>query len=278
MKTGALLRHIKDSLSITLGEYAIPQSEEILSFVTGLSRQNLYLSSNTDLSAEVVIKILDIVSRRLKGEPLPYILQTVFFYDREYFIDSSVLIPRPDTETLIEVILSGEPSTRARFIDIGTGSGIIVSTLTMHRPWKGIGIDISRDALRVAQRNNQSGYALCCADSLNAIKNTAQFDFIVSNPPYITEYEMQALDPEVRDYEPHTALLGGSDGLIFYRLFAERAGIFIKEGGNIYCEIGYTQSEQCSTLFEKHGWRDIRIHKDLGNNTRVLSARAPEHV
>ena len=276
MTLGELLKYIQGTLSSSTGIFATPQSEEIVCHLTGFTRTQMYVSYNTPLSSEIIVSAKLIVARRLHGEPLPYILRTAFFYDREYIVTPAVLIPRPDTETLIEQILLNEPSTPRRFVDIGTGSGIIISTLTEQRPWNGIGIDISTYALHVAQLNNQSGYSLLCTNKLEAVKQSAQFDFIVSNPPYISETELEQLDPEVRDREPRTALHGGADGLDFYRYFAKNALSFIKSGGNIYCEIGYNQSQKCSELFADHGWCDIKVVNDLGHNPRVIIAHSPE--
>jgi release factor glutamine methyltransferase len=228
------------------------------------------------LPDEICKKIQPIIDRRLKNEPLPYILGSVYFYDREFVVSPSVLIPRPDTEILVEVILKREPAALRKFLDIGTGSGIIVCTLTEHRAWDGFALDISIDALKIALKNSRSNIKLLCADLFSAIKVAHQFDFIVSNPPYIPDQSIQELDVDVKNFEPLKALRGGKDGLWFYQQFARNAAKYIKRDGHIYCEIGYDQAEACKSIFELNGWREIIITYDLGHNPRVISARVPE--
>ncbi len=275
MTIGEALVHIRDALAPLNGEFALPQAEEILISLTSLDRTHLYISKDVNLSEITVDTIDAIISRRKNNEPLAYILGSVYFYDREFIVSPSVLIPRPDTETLIENILKQQPPTPQRFLDIGTGSGIIASILTEHRPWKGIALDISIDALRIAKRNRRSTFDLVCSDIFSSLKPQHQFDFIVSNPPYIDKASMSNLDNDVKDHEPHLALFGGDDGLFFYRQLAYQAADYIKREGFIYCEIGYNQLEACRTIFSTHHWRDISITYDLSRHPRVLSARVP---
>jgi release factor glutamine methyltransferase len=276
MTIGESLVYIQNALAPSNGNFALPQSEEILCAVTGLNRTQLYISSSTPLPDTIGKQIQSIIERRLKNEPLPYILGSAYFYDREFVVSPSVLIPRPDTEILVEVILKREPVTPQKFIDIGTGSGIIVCTLTEHRAWDGFALDISIDALRIARKNAHSNIKLLCADLFSAIKAAHQFDFIVSNPPYIPDQSIPELDVDVKDFEPLNALRGGKDGLWFYQQFARNAAKYIKKEGYIYCEIGYDQAEACKSIFELHRWREIMITYDLGHNPRVISARVPE--
>jgi release factor glutamine methyltransferase len=275
MTIGEALVHIRTALAPSNGEFALPQAEEILTAITGLDRTNLYISRSTKLDEISIGKIDSIITRRINNEPLAYILGSAYFYDREFMVSPSVLIPRPDTEILIEKILEQQPPTPQRFLDIGTGSGIISSILTEHRPWKAVALDISIDALHVARSNRRSSFDLVCSDLFTALKPAHQFDFVVSNPPYIDKKSMNTLDKDVKDFEPHCALYGGDDGLFFYRRFAVQATDFIKKDGCIYCEIGYDQLDSCRTIFEMHHWRDISITCDLNRHPRVLSAKIP---
>lgn len=275
MTIGEALVHIRDALAPSNGEFALPQAEEILTTITGLNRPHLYISKSTILTETDVNRIHSIINRRKSNEPLAYILESAYFYDREFIVSPSVLIPRPDTEILIEKILKQEPPTSQRFLDIGTGSGIIASILTEHRPWKAIALDISIDALRIAKINRRSSIDLVCSDLFTAIKPLHQFDFIVSNPPYIDKISMGNLDTDIKDFEPHLALYGGNDGLYFYRQLASQASAYIKTDGYIYCEIGYDQHETCRTIFSSHHWREISVNCDLNHHPRVLSAKVP---
>jgi release factor glutamine methyltransferase len=275
MTIGEALVHIRDALAPSNGEFALPQAEEILANITGLSRANLYISKDTELTDIDIDRISSIVTRRKNNEPLAYILESAYFYDREFFVSPSVLIPRPDTEILIEKILEQQPRTPQRFLDIGTGSGIIAAILTEHRPWKAVALDISTNALYIAKINRRSSFELVCSDLFAALKPIHQFDFIVSNPPYIDKESMDSLDTDVKDFEPHLALYGGDDGLFFYHQLAAQAAAFIKEEGRIYCEIGYDQLDSCRSIFLMYHWRDISITFDLNRHPRVLSARVP---
>lgn len=276
MTIGEALVHIRDTLTPSNGEFALPQTEEILMAITGFDRAHLYLSKNTTLPETSIDKINSILARRISNEPLAYILGSAYFYDREFKVSPSVLIPRPDTEILIEKVLAQQPATPQRFLDIGTGSGIIASILTEHRPWKAVAVDISFDALRVAKSNRRSPFELICSDLFTALKPEHQFDFIVSNPPYIDKKSMNKLDNDVKDFEPYCALSGGDDGLFFYRQFAIQAADFIKKDGFIFCEIGYDQLEACRSIFSTHRWRDISITCDLNHHPRVIAAQVPE--
>lgn len=155
-------------------------------------------------------------------------------------------------------------------MDIGIGSGIISAILTEERPqWKALGIDISFDTLKVAKQNMTTTVQLLCSDLLSALKSS-EFDFLVSNPPYISEDEMNVLDPEVKDFEPHLALYGGTDGLYFYRKLALDARKVLKKNGRLYCEIGYNQQNSVMKIFRDAGWEDLDITKDLSGHPRVL--------
>jgi len=166
-----------------------------------------------------------------------------------------------------------------RFADIGTGSGIISCILTEEKPgWRADAIDISYKSLLVAKSNIRTPVRLLCANVLDAVKPLHQYDFIVSNPPYISDDEIETLDPGVKDFEPYHALCGGNDGLWFYRYFAMHAHNWIIQSGDIFCEIGYNQEVEIAEIFSRNGWREIHIFKDNGGNPRVLRAQVPEFV
>lgn len=276
MTISEALSYIQNALMSSSGELAIPHSEEILCTLTGLNRSNLYLSSKVLLSGRTIEQIRVIIERMLSDEPLQYILESAYFYNREFLVSPSVLIPRPDTETLVETVLKKENAERKTFLDIGTGSGIIACTLTELRPWKCVALDISIDALSVAQKNRRSDIVFLCCDLFSALRPLHQFDFVVSNPPYIKDSLVRELDNSVKAFEPHLALRGGDDGLKFYRQIAYHGAQYIRNDGYIYCEIGYDQEERCKEIFKADGWRNVTVIYDLGNNPRVITAQVPE--
>lgn len=270
------LLFLQKELSELLGSFAQPQSEEILEFLFNCSRSELYLSSNRILSNLQIEKMKEIANRRLSGEPLPYILGKTYFFSREFTVTPDILIPRPDTEILVEQILLNEKQKYARFADVGIGSGIISCILTETNPhWLAVGIDISFKALKIAKLNRVTPVQLLCSDLLSAVKFTSAFDFIVSNPPYISADEVNTLDPEVKDFEPHLALYGGIDGLEFYRKLSIDAKKVLREQGRLYCEIGYNQQFEIENIFVSSGWTNINFTKDLAGHPRVMRVVYP---
>lgn len=270
---------LKKELSTTLGSFAQPQSEEILQFILNCTRSELFLSSDRNLNQFQKNQLSDILKRRLNGEPLAYILGKTFFYSREFTVSRNTLIPRPDTEVLVEKVLLNEKHNIACFVDIGIGSGIISSILTEERPqWRALGIDISLETLKVAKKNITTPVLLLCSDLFSALKPSAHFDFIVSNPPYISFDEMNVLDPEVKDFEPHLALYGGKDGLDFYRKLATDGKKVLGEHGRIYCEIGYNQQDSVMDIFSRAEWKEISTTKDLSGHPRVICAVSGERA
>jgi len=305
MTINKLLRDISARLTPVSGDLATVDSETIICQSLNITRTQLYTDTSIIISDDDLSRINTIIERRLRGEPLPYIFGVAYFYDREFFVNTDVLIPRPDTETLVEEVLNREKYQSAKFVDIGTGSGILAAVLTAHRPaWSAVAVDISYRALRVAARNVapsleiaggrgrpplQNSFAdtnvhhpstnkninLICSDMLTAIKPENQFDFIVSNPPYISSTRMKTLDDSVAGYEPHTALHGGDDGLDYYRMISGCAEMYLKDSGRVYLEIGYDQGESVPEIFVGGGWVDIAVIKDLAGRDRVVRASLP---
>lgn len=207
------------------------------------------------------------------GIPTAYIENEAYFYDKEFFVDENVLIPRFDTERLVENILKNENSAEKFVLELGTGSGIICEILQEHRPnWKIVSVDISQNALKVAKKNCDEKIFLVNSDKFTAISAEKQFDIIVSNPPYIETEVIKTLDESVKDFEPMLALDGGESGLEFYEYLAEKATYYLKNGGRIYCEIGFNQGESVPEIFEKNGLSNIQKIKDYGQNWRVVWA------
>ena len=274
MTRHTLFQSTRQALIDDLPDSAAIEAEIILTTVIPCSRHALLTDRTSLVDAPVISSIQVMINRRLTGEPLAYILGKAWFYGREFNVSSQVLIPRCDTETVIQAILDNEKSPRCFFADLGTGSGCIALTLTYEQPaWRGIGIDQSLNAIGVAATNQNGRIYLVAADLLSACKPARQFDFIVSNPPYIATAIIPALDAGVRDFEPRQALCGGIDGLDFYRTLSTTVPALLKPGGRIYLEIGYDQKKKVTDLLHHDFWQDIVCLKDLGDNDRVIIAQ-----
>lgn len=220
-----------------------------------------------DLAGETVLQ------RREAHEPLAYIVGWREFWGRRFAVNRHVLIPRHETETLIEAALS-RPKTSIRVLDIGTGSGILAITLKLERAnWDVWAVDISSQALEVAKQNADdlgANVTFVESDLVKAI-NGQTYDLIVTNPPYIGREE--PLDKEVTDYEPHLALFAENSGLAFYRRLATEAKSVIREGGTMLMEVGYRQSQSVSDLFQQSGWTVVAVHRDMSGVERVVEVR-----
>lgn len=219
------------------------------------------------------------VERRFAGEPLQYIRSRAEFYGREFVVDSRVLIPRPETELLVESVLL-RARRGASILDIGTGSGCIAITLQLERPdLRVIGSDISINALAVAQRNAETlgaGVAFTCADLLEAFRGP--LDAVVSNPPYIPAGDLPSLQTEVRDHEPRLALTSGTDGLDAIRRLLGSANRLLTRGGLLALEIGFAQSAEVVALTKSSGWPEADVLEDLAGIDRVVILGAPDSI
>ncbi len=216
------------------------------------------------------------INRINKNEPIQYILGKAEFYGRQFVVNHSVLIPRPETELLMRSVLK-ENKVAPTILDIGTGSGCIAVTLAKEIPMSKVyAIDISDDALAVAQENSrqlQADVGFSKADALADIKFNQQFDFIVSNPPYIAMSEKVKMNPNVLDYEPHLALfVPDADPLIFYKAIANKGKSILKPNGKICVEINERFGREVSEIFRNAGYSNVTIEKDVNNKDRVLMA------
>ncbi|MEA2206016.1 MAG: release factor glutamine methyltransferase [Blastocatellia bacterium] len=233
------------------------------------------------LSHENVVRFNDFVRRRAAGEPLQYITGKQAFYELEFEVNKDVLIPRPETELLVETSLGllSKKDGSPLICDVGTGSGCIaISLLHEIRGARAIGIDISPAALRVASRNAvRHGVGdrihFVAADAFAALGPMPPFTMIVSNPPYIAEADMQHLQREVRDHEPPLALAGGPDGLESIRRLLEQAPGVLVDGGYFLFEIGFDQSEAVKELIDTQVWDLLNIHPDLQGIPRTVELR-----
>jgi len=235
----------------------------LLADVTG--RPLAWLFAHGDESIDAT-KFEPLIARRFAGEPLQYIRQRTEFYSREFHVDDRVLIPRPETEILVEAVIARAPRN-GRVIDIGAGSGCISVTLALERPDLHVfAVDESPGALAVAKLNRDAlgaRVSLAASNVLDAIG--ARFDLIVSNPPYIAEEEIATLAPEVRDHEPRIALTPGPRGTeVIDRIYASA------RGAPVMMEIAYGQTDAVRQVAESHGYRVDEVLRDLAGIERVV--------
>jgi len=243
--------------------------------ILSVSATELVLLHDKNLSKKQEKKILEYIDRRLLGEPLQYILGTQEFMSLEFKVTPSVLIPRADTETLVEYVIDQKKNDGFSLLDIGTGTGCIPLSIAAFCPRAFVrGIDISKDAKKIAEENckklmllSRASFELC--DILNETPN-GKYDIITSNPPYIKSEVISELQTEVKDFEPHLALDGGEDGLKFYRRICAIAPKLLTKSGILVFEIGYDQAKEVSDLMEPN-FKDVTVIKDLCGNDRVVA-------
>ena len=249
----------------------------LFSAASGLSRSRYLLDEDKPFPKEKEETLGQMATRRAKREPVQYLLGEQDFYGRPFRVEPGVLIPRQDTEVLVEEALKGL-APGSRVLDLCTGSGcILVSILCEGKGLAGTGTDISPKALALAKENaerNGTHADFVQGDLFENVEGT--YDLIVSNPPYIPTGDIEGLMPEVRDFEPHLALDGSGDGLSFYRRIAAEGQDYLSDGGKLYLEIGNTQAREVCGLLEAEGWEHINVRKDLAGNDRVVCARKRE--
>lgn len=255
---------------------------ELLFFVKGIGKKELLLNPDMTFSEEEAVKYYALTADRARRIPLQHITGRAYFFGREYYVNGNVLIPRFDTELLVEETLK-VIHPESRVLDLCTGSGCIIIALDKGADGEGdvfnfkegVAADISEKALEIARinakRHGASNVTFVQGDLFSGVNG--RFDVIVSNPPYIPTQDIAGLSPEVRRFDPILALDGGDDGLIFYRRIIKRAPCFLNEGGYIFLEIGFDQGEAVSHLLAYEGLDEIRVIKDYGGNDRVVVGR-----
>lgn len=224
-------------------------------------------------------QIIDKIILRLQTcEPIQYILGDTEFFGLPFIVNENVLIPRPETEELVELILNENTDILPSILDIGTGSGCIAISLKKHIPKAEVHAwDISPKALEVAKINskaNSTDITFSQVDVLSEYPKDTLFNIIVSNPPYVLDSEKEVMSKNVLDYEPHTALfVPDSKALIFYERIADIALNLLKQNGRLYFEINQLKGEETKSMLEKKGFTDVTILKDLSGNDRIVSSR-----
>lgn len=252
----------------------------ILSRLKNIARVDLALNSDLEFSEEELNKIMLYTEELKNYKPIQYILGTTTFFGLEFEVNPNVLIPRPETEELVNWIISeNKNQKKLKILDIGTGSGCIAISLAKNLKAEVTAFDISEDALDTAQKNadnNQTFILLAEFDILNDTWEGEEFDIIVSNPPYVRELEKEQIKPNVLNNEPHLALfVPDNDPLIFYRKIADFALKHLSENGQLFFEINqYLDKETVNLLVEK-GFKNINLKKDIYGNNRMIFAQKP---
>ena len=255
------------------------EAQLLVGMVLGISRTAVTAQLHPQITPLQFGVLRDFVARRENREPLAYIRATQDFYGREFLVSPEVLIPRPETEMLVDFALE-RTSLRLpfRFAEVGTGSGCIAISILIERPLSTcVAVDISEGALRIARKNAEKQDVVDQVEFIygDMLEEFApdSFDLILSNPPYIPTGDISTLQPEVSRFEPKLALDGGEDGLQFYRRLAAQAAMVLRPGGWIAVEIGMGQAEEVCSLFASAGLSDLETRLDLAGIGRVALGR-----
>lgn len=251
-------------------------SRILLGFALNYSHEQLIKNSDKIISENEFISFQNLIQRRANFEPISYITSKKEFWGLEFEVNNATLIPRPDSETLIESVIKFFPDQKLnlKIIDLGTGSGCLLLTLlSIYNNANGVGIDISFDALEIAKKNCKN---LLLDNRAKFIKDNwaeeikESFDIVISNPPYISINDKSNLALDVQNYEPHLALFAGIDGLDCYRLIAKKLSSLLNDNGYGFLEIGINQEEEVSIIMKNAGLNVVSYVRDLAKIVRCI--------
>lgn len=278
MKISDLLAQAKNQLENSGVSSSKLDSLVLLTHALSVSKEQIIF--NPDLEPEQTLqeKFWQMIARRAKREPVSHIIGKREFYGHDFFVTSDVLDPRPDSESLIELVLKKFPqkNSELKILEVGTGSGCLVITLLrLYESATAYGVDISEKALAICLKNSkqnqvQNRLELVQSDLFSSLTADKKFDLIISNPPYIPSKDVLELEAEVKNFEPHLALDGGADGLDFYRAIAKTAPNFLQKNGRIILEIGFDQKEEVVKIFESENFIFEESQADLAGISRAL--------
>ena len=250
-------------------------SELLLSSTLKINRSQILLQLNNKIKNREKEIFLNLIKKRKRSEPIAYIIGFKEFWKEKFKVNRSVLIPRPETEILVERVLDElRVNSKKKILDIGTGSGcIILSILKERKGCHGIGVDISKNAIKLAKYNAKIQHIKNRIKFFNTdIDNfcSDKYDLIISNPPYIDRNTINGLDKDVRDHEPRIALDGGLDGYTKIRLVIKKSSNLIKKNGKLFLEIGFDQAKETLKILNMYGFYNNKIVKDLAKKNRCI--------
>jgi release factor glutamine methyltransferase len=279
---GSLVKWATDDFRTRGIENPRLDAEVLVAFALGIDRTRVIIESLRPLEGAELTLLRALVKRRRSREPIAYLRGEREFYGRTFHVDPRVLIPRPDTEALVDVSLArtAHVSLSMRQLDLCTGSGCVAITMARQRPTsKVLATDLSADALAVARENayrlGAYNVAFVESDLFANVPAGVRFDIVTANPPYIPTEEIAGLMADVRDFEPRAALDGGADGLDLVRKIVDAAPRFLEPGGVLALEIGAGEGPATRTLFEERGYREVSVDRDYGKIERVVSGIRP---
>ena len=254
---------------------ALLDSELLMAKVIKKNREYIFLNLNKEISKEDLYTFQNLVDQRSEGKPMAYFMNEKSFWKYEFFVNQHVLIPRPDTEVIIEQVLKiYKNKNKINFLDIGFGSGcIMLSILKERRDFKGTGVEICNHASKVCKIN---AYKLGVSNRVKLYNSDidkfsiGKYDLIISNPPYIKNLDFKYLDVDVNKFEPKIALDGGLDGISEIRKVIKKSSELIKYGGKLILEIAFNQKQEVIKLLKKNGFYINSVVKDLGKNDRCI--------
>ena len=279
LDVAAAMRAVRDAFAAAGRDGAAAEARMLVGHVLGLDLTGLTVGATRAVDGDAAQRLAAAARRRIAGEPLQRILGSAWFHGLEFRLAPETLVPRPDTETLVEAVLARFPVDEPFvFADLGVGSGAVLVAVLAARPHAfGVGTDLSEPALVAARANAElngvAERARFVRGSYAAMAAPGAFDAIVSNPPYIATAEIETLDAEVRLHDPMLALDGGGDGLDAYRAIAPQAVRALKPGGLLAVEIGWRQGGDVGGLLADHGFEGVETLRDLAGRDRVVAAR-----
>lgn len=276
LTVGKLLPKYKKILKDALIETYSLDCELLLMNAINFSKIQLYTTPEYELTAQEFETFNIYIKRRLQKEPIAYIINKCEFMGLNFYVDKNTLIPREDTEILVEKVIEIiNQNNFKQILDIGTGSGALAISIAKYcKNVKIIAIDVSLQALEIARKNAilnkvSKNISFLCSSLFDKL-DTSNFDIIVSNPPYIKTEEIKLLDENVKNFEPYIALNGGNDGLDFYRKITSKAPMFLVNKGYLCYEIGFDQSSEVFKILKDNNFININIIKDLKGFNRVI--------
>tara|TARA_B100000902_G_scaffold101145_1_gene103495 strand:+ start:3393 stop:4235 length:843 start_codon:yes stop_codon:yes gene_type:complete len=275
MKIGNAIKEANNFLKKNYVKSHLLDSELLISKAIKKKREYIILNLDKEIKKEDYSNFKKLIIERSNGKPLAYLTGKKYFWKYEFEIEEKVLIPRPDTELIVEQVLKiYRNKNRLNFLDVGVGSGaILLSILKEKKGFLGTGIDISNKCLNVCKKN---AYKFGVNDRVNLFKSNidnftkGKYDLIISNPPYIKKLDLKKLNKDIKDFEPKIALDGGLDGLSEIRKLIVKSSELIKKNGKLIIEIAFNQKNEVKKLLRQHGFYINAVEKDLAKNDRCI--------